>query len=153
LSAAGLQDVRPGVYECRRGSDVIRVIVVAQLPQTEPNAMLHLFSGTLDAVDYGAAHYRRHSTDTSSLLEQLIVGYRGEGIAMPYTMADFRRDYILEHFPELTAEDQRRVLQKLPPEERLKDLLKDLSPEEIESYLKVLRAARPVPKRKPRRRR
>src|SRR5262249_44733174 len=38
-----LQPVRPGVYECRRGSDVIRVIVAGRLPRTEANAMVHLF--------------------------------------------------------------------------------------------------------------
>lgn len=65
---------------------------------------------------------------------------------MPYTMADFRRDYVLEHFPELTPDERRRALQKLPAEERLKDL----SPEEIEAYLQKLRAEKPASKRKPR---
>src|SRR5204863_1081151 len=34
------QELRPGVYECRRGTDVIRVVVLARLPLAEHNAML-----------------------------------------------------------------------------------------------------------------
>src|SRR5438309_189127 len=75
-SAAGLDEMRPGVYDCRRGSDAIRIIVAGQLPRTEPNAMLHLFSGTADAVGYGAAHYRRRSPESSTVLDQLVSGYR-----------------------------------------------------------------------------
>jgi hypothetical protein len=148
-SAVILDEVRPGVYDCRRGSDLIRVIVAGQLPRTEANAMLHLFSGNADAVGFGAKHYRRRSAESSSLLDQLVSSYRGEGIAMPYTMADFKRDYIAEHFPELTEEERQEVLQKLAPEERLKGL----SPQEIESYLNKLRAGLPAPRRRPRRKR
>jgi hypothetical protein len=38
--------VQPGVYDCRRGTDVIRVLVLGQLPQQEHNALLHLFSAS-----------------------------------------------------------------------------------------------------------
>ena len=68
---------------------------------------------------------------------------------MPYTMADFRRDYILEHFPELTKQEQLSILRKLP----LKERFKDLSPEDIQSYLQNLESERQAPKRKPRRKR
>jgi hypothetical protein len=164
-SEAAFEGLQDGVYDCRRGSDVIRVIVAGQLPRTEPNAMLHLFSAAPDPFEYGARHYRQRSADSSSLLRELVSSYRSEGFPMPYTMADFRRDYVLEHFPELTEEEQQKALQNLSPgarlkglspEERLKDLtpeerLKDLSPDEIESYLRKLRAERSAPKRKPRR--
>src|SRR5262245_27736713 len=33
-STVEFQELRPGVYQCRRGSDVIRVIVVGRLPRT-----------------------------------------------------------------------------------------------------------------------
>src|SRR5262249_37850974 len=106
--------------------------------------MLHLFSAAPDHFEYGARHYRQRSADSSSLLRELVSSYRSEGFPMPYTMADFRRDYVLEHFPELTEEERRKALKRLTPEERLRDLspeerLKDLSPEEIESYLQKLR--------------
>jgi len=42
---------------------------------------------------------------------------------VPYTIEDFRRDYVLEYLDRLT------------PDERLKGL----SPEEIEAYLKKLK--------------
>ena len=83
------------------------------------------------------------------MLHQLILGYRGEGVPMPYTVKDFKRDYIVEHFPELTEEERLRLLRKLSAEERLKGL----PPEEIESYLEKLRTERPASKRKPRRKR
>jgi hypothetical protein len=146
-SEAGLHEVRSGVYDSRRGSDVIRVIVIGQLPRTEPNAMLHLLSGTLDAFGYGAMHYRQRSVESSTLLDQLVSGYRGEGTAMSYTMADFRRDYIIEHFPELTPEELRKAVQKLSPEAR-RELLHVLPQDEIESYVENLRVERSAPKRK-----
>jgi ribosomal protein L29 len=54
---------------------------------------------------------------------------------MPYTIADFRRDYVKEHLRDLTPEER---LEGLAPEERLKGL----SAEEIERYLKELKARR-----------
>ena len=53
-------------------------------------------------------------------INQLLEKYSLEGIAMPYTMEEFRKDYIKAHLSELE------------PEERLKGL----RPEEIEAYLK-----------------
>ncbi len=75
---------------------------------------------------------------------------------MSYTMADFRRDYTKEHFPELSAKDQEEVLQKLPPE-RLREALPveerlaGLSEEQIREYLDKLATQVPSPRRKPRR--
>src|SRR6266436_6522825 len=65
------------------------------------------------------------------LLEQhcrlgIFEGFEQEGIAMPYTMKDFRRDFVKEHF---TPEER---LEGLTPEERLQSL----PPDEIERYLK-----------------
>jgi hypothetical protein len=102
---------------------------------------LHLFSGSAADLEYGASHYQRRSAETSPLLDQLFTGYRGEGLAMPYTMEDFKRDYL----KELTPEER---LEGLSPEERLEGL----SPEEIESVLKKRKAERKPPPRKPRRR-
>lgn len=130
--AVALEAVRPGVYDCPWGTDRIRVVVVRQLPEAAHNAPLHLFSGSTQQVAYGAAHYRQRSESTSTLLDQLFERYQGEGITMPYTMDDFRRDYILEHFKELTPSQKRKALEGLPLEERLEGL----SPQQIEHYLK-----------------
>src|SRR5262249_8805860 len=41
-----LHPLREGVHDCVRGNDRIRVVVASQLPQTENNAPLHLFSAS-----------------------------------------------------------------------------------------------------------
>jgi hypothetical protein len=62
---------------------------------------------------------------------------------MPYTMADFRRDYVKEHLKDLTSEER---LAGLPPEE----LLAGLSPEQKTALLTILlRDAPPATKEPP----
>jgi hypothetical protein len=151
VGAVPWERLGPGVYQCRRGTDVIRVVVAGQLPQAEHNTPLHLLSGSPALVAYGAAHYRPRSPDTSTLLDQLLERYRREGLAVPYTMEEFRREYILEHFKDLTPEQRQKALQGLSPEERQEALqglpaeerLKGLSPEEIAAYLKRCQQSTP----------
>ena len=69
---------------------------------------------------------------------------------MPYTMEDFRRDYILAHLEEVLTRDEilqrfsaDEILQRFSADERLKELsiderLKGLSPAEIRTYLEKL---------------
>jgi hypothetical protein len=104
------QELQPGVFECRRGTDAIRVVVLRQLPQSEHNSLWHLFSAVPQLVESGRRHQRLRSTENSSLLRRLFEGYRQEGLAMPYTIEDFRRNYVKEH------------LEDLPPELRREDL-------------------------------
>ena len=80
----------------------------------------------------------------------LLDKYSLEGIAMPYTMEQFRREYVKAHLAELDPEE---VLSRFAPEDRLKglepeevlarfepeDRLRGLEPEEIEAYLKKLK--------------
>jgi hypothetical protein len=132
--------VQPGVFDCRRGTDRIRVLVLGQLPRSEHNAMLHLFSASQEQVRYGAEHYRPRSDETSTLLHRLFEQYRKEGVQMPYTMEDFRRDYVKEHLKDLSPEER---LEGLPPEELLKRLsleerLKGLSAEQLKAFLERL---------------
>jgi hypothetical protein len=156
-AAVALEPVRPGVYHCRWGTDVFRVVVVRQLPEAEHNAPLHLFSGSGGQVAYVARHYRQRSAETSTLLHRVFEGYQGEGLAMPYTMADFRREFVKDHFKDLTPEERREALQGLPPEER-REVLQGLPPEErlaglpleeIEDYLKRRKGAASPAKKKP----
>lgn len=130
------QEFQPGVYQCQRGTDLIRVLVTGQLPRKEHNSGLHLYSVSMEQVDYGARHYRQRSPQTSTLLDQLLRGYQEEGVVMSYTMEDFRRDYIMEMFKTLTPEDRRKTLKTLSPDE----LLEGLSPEAREQLLEKLRA-------------
>jgi hypothetical protein len=159
---------QPGVYDCLWGLDVVRVIVAGQLPREAHNAPLHLFSASPELVGFAQSAYRRRSEDTSLLLGQLIERFREEGFAMSFTMEDFKRQYIKEHFPQLTAQEQREalerlspehlreVLQALPPEARLAGLspearLAGLSEEQIRQLLDQLAAGRAARPRKPRR--
>jgi hypothetical protein len=146
------------VYDCRWGTDTIRVIVAGELPREAHNAPLHLFSASPDLVAFGGGAYRRRSENTSLLLGQLFDRLREETFAM-YTMEDFRRDFAKEQFRKLTPEQRRQALESLPPEERQEMLrtlppewrLAGLSPEEIRQYLDRLTAEKPAGPRKPRR--
>jgi hypothetical protein len=68
---------------------------------------------------------------------------------MAYTMEDFKRDYIKEHFLELGPEAQRELLERLRPEQPLAGL----SAEQIRQYLDRLTGSRPARAPKPRRKR
>jgi hypothetical protein len=90
------------------------------------------------------------------LLRQLLEKLAAEGLAMSYTMADFKRDYFKEHFAKLTPAEQEELLRSLPPERRLAGLppeqrLAGLSAEQIQQYLERLTAGRPAAPHKPRR--
>jgi hypothetical protein len=147
-----LETVQQGVYECQRGTDRFRIIVAGQMPQEPHNAILHLFSAGID-------HYEQRSHDASALMRRLFGNYKGEGIAMSYTMDDFRRDDAKKNFKLLTPEERREALRSLAPEERRKfiqglppeELLACVSPEQIAEHLKKLQPKRPSRKGKPRR--
>ena len=66
------QERRPGVYDCRWGLDVVRVVVAGLLPRRPHNAPLHLFSASPELVDFAGGAYRQRSENTSALLKQLI---------------------------------------------------------------------------------
>ncbi|MCI0377253.1 MAG: hypothetical protein L0215_06595 [Gemmataceae bacterium] len=141
--------VQNGVYDCRRGTDVIRLIVARDLPKKEENALLHLFSAAQEQVKYGAEHYRLQSSDTSTIVKQLFGEYHQEGLNMPYTMEDFRREVALEFLEQLSPQGRRNYLQQLTLEERLEGLTED----EIKAYLAKLhqRQSKAKPKRPKRR--
>ncbi len=122
------QRVQEGVYDCRWGTDTVRVLVAGELPRDPHNAPLHLFSASPELVAFGRGAYRRRSEHTSALLEQLFERLRGEGFAM-WTMEDFTRQYVKEHFARLTPEERREALEALPPAER-EEVLRSLPPEE-----------------------
>jgi hypothetical protein len=131
------QSVQAGVYDCHWGTDSIRVLVAGELPREAHNAPLHLFSASPELVAFGGRAYRRRSENTSALLGQLFDRFQAEGLAMSYTMQDFQRQYVKEHFWQLTPEEQREVLKRLPPE-RGREVLESLPPEEQEEVLQSL---------------
>jgi hypothetical protein len=131
------QQRQAGVYDCTWGVDTVRVIVAGQLPRAAHNAPLHLFSAAPELVSFGQGAYRQRAEETSLLLRQLLERFREEGLLMSYTMEDFKRDYVKEHFPKLTPGEQREVWQSLPPRER-QELLASLPPEERRELLASL---------------
>ena len=160
--------VQAGVYDCQWGTDTIRVVVARKLSREPQNAPLHLFSASPELVGFGGRAYQRHSSATSGLLVQLFEGLQAEGFAMPYTMEDFQRQFVKDHFAKLTPEEQADVLQSLPPEEQVEvfqslppearlaglppeERLAGLSAEQIRQYLDRLSDERPAPPRTPRR--
>jgi hypothetical protein len=110
-----LKPVKAGVYDVPRMVEAIRMIVVNELPRAEHNAILHLFSSRLDLLRYGVTHYRQRSSETSSLLQRLLVRHQGEGLVMLDLMEELRKekDQISQEFWDV-------FLSKLPPEELLK---------------------------------
>jgi hypothetical protein len=155
------QERQAGVYDCRYGLDAIRVIVAGQLPREARNAPLHLFSDSPELVGFASGAYRKRSEETSLLLGQLFERFREEGFTMAFTMEDFKHQYIMEHFSQLTPEEQRTALERLSPEHR-RELLQALPPEErlaglseeqVHQLLEQRAAARPAQPRKSRRKR
>jgi hypothetical protein len=102
-----------------------------------------LFSNVPESVVFGAKHYRRHTPDMSTMLNQLFEKYRLEGHDMPYTIEDFRLDVAREQLKNLTAEER---MKGIPAEKRLEGL----SDEEIESYLHKRRQSKQNKKAVPR---
>jgi len=147
-----------GVYDCQWATDAVRIVVVGQLPCEPRNAPLHLFSAAPELVSFGQRSYRRRSEFTSQLLGQLFERLRGEGFTMSYTMQDFTRDFIKEHFGKLSPEERREFMRTLPAEERreivrsvpAEERLAELSPDEIRHYLDRLTASKSAasPKRR-----
>ncbi len=134
-----LTGIRPGVYEVRHFTGIIRVIVVHELPQQDHNAMLHLFSARKDLVEYGRTHYEPRSEETSTLLRQLFLKFRPEALLMPKLLDQddlFQRMTPGEVLKELVRETRDEVIKDMPPEELIKrypaeKFLKGLSPDEL----------------------
>jgi hypothetical protein len=152
------QQQQPGVYDCRWGTDVVRVVVARELPREPHNAPLHLFSASQELVEYAGSAYRQRSEETSTLLGLLFKQFEREGFTMSYTMEDFRRDYAKEYFGQLTPEEQREAVERLSPERRqkliellLRDRLAGLSEKQAGQYLDELAGGQPAKPRKPRR--
>ena len=127
-----MEEIQPGVYEVVWGTHPIRVMVLNEIPKGEQNALWNLFSAVREKVVSAEAQYRNHPGDMSSIINQLFNNYELEGLFMPYTMEDFRRDYILAHLEEVLTRDE--ILQRFSADERLKGL----SPAEIRTYLEKL---------------
>ena len=144
-----------GVYDVKWGTPTLRLIVLNAIAEDPRNAAWELFSTRQDRIRHGATHYHPRRKDTWELLRCLYVAHILEDPIMAYTMEEFVREARQRFLQELTPEEQQAVLDRLPPEERLRGLkpeerlrgleveewLRGLGPEELrqlENYLKKL---------------
>lgn len=74
------------------GTDVIRLLVLSEIPASDRNVLLNLFSGDKSQVSYAATKMRAHQSEASTLLQHLFEHYQVENLTMPYTKQDFLRD-------------------------------------------------------------
>ena len=114
-----LEERQPGVYEAVWGTHRVRIVVLNEIPVAPRNALWEIYSADPDKVMAGKDHYRPHTEDMSTVLDGLFKCYELEGITMPYTWDDWRRDYVREHLHQMTPEER---LEGLSPEDRLRGL-------------------------------
>lgn len=132
-----LQPVSEGAYDIHVLTSRVRLIVANQMPQQEHNAMLHLFSAKGELLAYGARHYRIRSTETSTLLRELLKRYQQEALTMPDLLEEFTRDAIDRLLKEMTIEER---LEGLSLEERVKGV----SVEQLEELVRRLKGNGPA---------
>ena len=132
-----LQALSPGVYDILWGTDRVRLIVLSEIPPVAANALWNLFSANPERVGLAASRYHVHQHEMSTIVGQLFENYQLEGVAMPYTIQDFQKDFVRDHLGLLSPSE---VLRRYSANERLKDLspaerLKGLSLDEIKAWL------------------
>ena len=110
-----LQPQGPGAYDVIWGTDMIRILVLREMPEAEQNLVWNLFSGDQNRIAKAFNRLQPRVQSWSSLLNELLDFYGLEGIAMPYTMEDFEREV------------EEKFLKKLPAEK----LLANLSPDQL----------------------
>lgn len=135
---------QPGVYETDTGLKPVRIVVASRLPKAEHNAILHLFSGNPDVVEFGADHFEHTQPNVSGLVNELFEHYELEGVNMPYTMEYFQRDYVRSRLDRLTPQER---LEGLAQEERVaglapEDRVAGMSPEQLERLVEFLKQRR-----------
>jgi hypothetical protein len=158
------ETAQAGVYRMEWGTRTVGVIVCRRVEQVPRNGLWLLFSGDSGKVDFAMRHFGLKQSDLSTILSEISETYRLEGLNMPYTVEDYKREVRQRRLEELkhpTPEEKQAVLSALSPEERLaglskeerlaglskeerlaglskEELLAGLSKEEIEAFLKTL---------------
>ena len=123
-SGRNWQKLQKGVYQIKRGSDIIRVIVLKEIPKAEHNLIWQLFSAQEEKVQDAARRYFGSNSQINTIINGLLTKYKVEGIHMPYTLEDYRKDSARWVLNSLTLEER---LAGLALEERLAGV----APEEV----------------------
>ena len=140
-SGSNWQSIKKGVYQVKRNTDLITVIVLKEIPKAKRNAIWQLFSTQPEKVQDAVEYYSKTGTEINTIINEMLEKYKVEGINMPYTLQDFRKDYVRARLNWLTVEERmagltpQERLAGLAPEERLaglapKERLAGLAPEE-----------------------
>jgi hypothetical protein len=141
-----LQPQGPGAYDVIWGSDVVRILVLREIPASQRNLVWNLFSGDQERIKSAFQWLQPQSRTWSSIINDLLETYGLEGMAMPYTMEQFERDVedriLRKMTPErlverMTAEQRAELLERLTPEQRA-ELLERLTPEQRAELLQCL---------------
>ena len=101
------------------------MIVCRRVEPTKRNALWLLFSGQEERVAFAMKHFGLNNHDMSTILSRISETYQLQGLNMPYTVEDFKRECIeevLEEIKDLPEAEQQRFLAHLPPDLRLKGL-------------------------------
>jgi hypothetical protein len=131
------EKIQKGVYDLYWGSQLIRVIVLSQMPKAPNNTLWQLFSSVPDQFDYAKTHHHWRNPLISSIINQLYEHYQAEGIFMSYTVEDYLRETRQELLNSLTLEE---ILKGHSPQELVKafpvkELVKAIPLEVIEEHL------------------
>jgi hypothetical protein len=125
-----LEESQSGVYDIKVGPLRIRLLAIRNLANDPANAMLKLFSIVPDQIDFACRHYRPLSPHTTGIVDQLISKYRKEDERMATTIEELNRKLMKEAMDMASVEDRLKGL-------TAEQILKRLSPEEIEAYLRA----------------
>jgi hypothetical protein len=140
-----------GVYEIVAAQLPIRVIVPREVEETPQNAFWHLLSGDEGRIRFGLEHYQVQDPGLYNVLGDLKSIYLIEGIDMPYTKEDYKREVLAQYTPQERLEGLPvdELLQRMSPRERLQglsprdlleglDLLEGFSKEQLEALRRDL---------------
>lgn len=128
-----LVKIQPGVYETKWGSQIIRILVLNQFPETPNNTFWQLYSANPRKIQTAKLNYQHKLAKLGSIINQLFKFYKIEEVIVAYTVEDYVKDYIEDNLDLLNPE---KILEKFSTEERLiglstQERLTGLSAEEI----------------------
>ena len=90
-----------GVYDTLRGTDTIRLVVASEVEEAERDASRCCYSALCrKSFSWARNTLRSVFAKPARLLNDLFHHYQIEGLDMPYTMADYRRDIVREELKE-----------------------------------------------------
>jgi hypothetical protein len=112
------RELTEGVFEIEFLKLIIRVIVPREVTQTARNALWHLLSGDPELVRYGMEHYQARDAGLYNILNDLRETYEMEGLEMPYTKEDYKREFAKELFRKISPNERYEVFLLMSPDER-----------------------------------